>query len=106
MAFLARKKLLIFAVIAAVLGTIGISEVYTDDLLAFAENITGQRLQREGNNFEEPTQASQESLLSQQIPDGDDTTETAKNDIKMVEKPAMDNIQSQNVASKRSDTDV
>jgi len=80
MAFFARKKLLIFAVIAGVLGTIGISEVYTDDLLAFAENITGQSLQRESSNLEEPTQASQESLLSQQIP-GDDIKKVEGSDI-------------------------
>ena len=62
------------------LGTIGISEVYTDDLLAFAENITGQSLQRESSNLEEPTQASQESLLSQQIP-GDDIKKVEGSDI-------------------------
>jgi len=110
MSFFARKKLLVVAIIAGVLGTIGISEVFTDDLLAFAENITGQRLQREGDNIEEPTEVSQESLLTPQFPGGDDDdiTESALND-KMVEKPVMGNIQSQNVAShspNMSDSDV
>jgi len=55
MSFLARKKLMIAAVGAAVLGTLGISHVVTDDLIGFAENITGVRLQRQ---FEESNEVS------------------------------------------------
>jgi len=95
MSFLAKKKMLIVAVIVGVLGTIGISEVYTDDLIGFAESITGQRVQRQNSNSNlvEPTQGS---LSPQQIIGG--IIESTNDDNNMMDKkPAMNNSQAQNL---------
>ena len=107
MSFLAKKKLLIVAVIAGVLGTIGISEVFTDDLMGFAESITGERIQRQNSNsnFMEPTLGSQDLFSSQQLIGGYEIVQSTNDNYKMVNvKPVTKNSQSENLVPNHPNT--
>jgi len=66
LSFLVRKKLVLAAVVAAIFASFGISKVVTDDFIGVAENISGQRIERQFSDSSDPAGVvQQESFISQ-----------------------------------------